>query len=407
MGTFAMTAGMGLRAILQAGVVLIIARVLGVKAYGAYAAVLAIAGALGSFCGSGTLVLMLRDVARDPMCFAAAWGRVLASIVVSVPILFGVYLLLARIILPVNISWSVILLMGLAELVFAPLMQAAISAYQSHERIGRASRLVFIAVLPRFLGAVALILLSFLLPSGMRLIAWSALYALAALVAAIYAMRLVRYDLGAPRKPEGLWLYLTEGLIFAIGGAAHRVYQDIDKAMLAKLSTLDAAGVYSAGYRLVDLSMIPLNAVLAATLTRFFRAGESGPEGGISYGWRILPLPLIYAVFIGFLLYGIAGLLPLALGASFQGAILTLRWLSWLPVLSIPRMFLTSLLVGSDKQRVVTIIYGIGAMLNILLNLWLIPLFSWRGAVASTYSAEIATAVALLLSVWHYKQQNS
>jgi O-antigen/teichoic acid export membrane protein len=146
-GALAMTAAMGLRTIAQAIVFLIVARVLGVEAYGAYAAVLTIAGALGNFAGSGTQILLLRDAARDPARFPLAWGRVLTAIALSSNFLLGIYLVIAWAILPAGISWPAILLIGLAELLFAPLAQAGVSAYQGHERIFRAARLVFIPAL--------------------------------------------------------------------------------------------------------------------------------------------------------------------------------------------------------------------------------------------------------------------
>jgi O-antigen/teichoic acid export membrane protein len=33
--------------------------------------------------------------------------------------------------------------------------------------------------------------------------------------------------------------------------------------------------------------------------------------------------------------------------------------------------------------------------LNIALNLWLIPIWSWRGAVTATYAAEMTMALAM------------
>ena len=64
-GTLAMTAGMGLRTLAQAVVFLIVARVLGVADYGAYAAVLALSTVFGCFSGWGTQTLMVRDVSRN------------------------------------------------------------------------------------------------------------------------------------------------------------------------------------------------------------------------------------------------------------------------------------------------------------------------------------------------------
>lgn len=397
-GTMAMTAGMGLRTIGQAIVFLIVARVLGVEAYGAYAAVLAIAGALGSFGGSGTQILMLRDAACDPARFPLAWGRVLAAIALSAQFLMGIYLLIAWAVLPLGISWSATLLIGLAELLFAPLAQAGISAYQGYDRICRAARLIFVPVLCRLCFALMLLPLALLLPDGMQLTVWSALYTFSAILAAIYSMLIVHRDLGLPLRPDprGLIDYIFGGIAFAFGSAAQKLYVDIDKTMLARLSTLEATGAYSAGYRVVDMVIIPLWSILAAAVPRFFRAGDSGTGSAVVYALRLLPLPMAYALGSAMVLHFAAGLLPRVLGAGYAEAVNVLQYLAWLPLISTPRMFLQVALSTSGQQRTVVGVLMAGALFNTVLNFWLIPHFGWQGAVVSTYAAEFLVTLLIV-----------
>ena len=398
-GTIAMTSGMGLRTVGQAGVFLIVARVLGVEAYGAYASVLAIACTLGFFGGFGVQTLMLRDVARDPTSSAIAWGRTLAAIGVSFPLLLGLYLLIAWAILPAGISWVVIVCIGVAELVFAPLALAGISAYQGHERTGRAARLVLTPILPRLAGALVMMPVSLLLPFATPLVVWSALYALAAFLAAVYAVWLVHCDLGLPLRPDGQGLLasLREGVVFAFGGAALKLYVDIDKVMLARLATLEAAGSYSAAYRVVDMASIPIVAMLTAGLPRFFRNGEYGVRGALVYGWRLLPLPFFYVLCVGLFLCFASAWVPGMLGPSYSSAVSTLQWLAWLPLVSLPRIFLQTLLITGGRQHAVVAVLGAGSIFNIALNLWLIPHMGWHGAVLATYAAEIAMGFVMIL----------
>ena len=398
-GTLAMTSGMALRTVGQAGIFLIIARVLGVEAYGAYAAVLAIAGTMGFFGGFGVQTLMLRDVARDPKSFAIAWGRTLAAIGVSSPLLLGLYLLIAWTILPGGISWVVIVCIGVAELVLAPLTLAGISAYQGHERIGRAARLLLAPVLPRLVSALAMMPLTLLLPIAAPLLVWSALYALAALFTAVYTVWLVHCDLGFPLRPDGKGLLasMREGMVFAFGGAALKLYVDIDKTMLARLATLEAAGSYSAAYRVVDMVSVPIAALLAASLPRFFRSGEHNVRSAFVDGWRLLPLPLLYAFSGGLFLYFASAWIPDILGTGYGSAVSALQWLAWLPLVSLPRIFLKTLLIAGNRQHAVMAVIGAGAILNITLNLWLIPLMGWHGAVIATYVAEVAMGCVMVL----------
>jgi O-antigen/teichoic acid export membrane protein len=396
-GTLAMTAGMGLRTLAQAVVFLIVARVLGVADYGAYAAVLALSTAFGCFSGWGTQVLMVRDVSRNFDCFAAAWGRTLTAIAISSPILFVLYLVFGWALFHASISLTVIAFIGLADLIFTPIGLSAITAYQSYDRLGRAAYLSLIPVLPRLAGALALFPLALVLPDDARLSVWAFMYAVAAFVAALYAWRMVRKELGPAEKPG--WFYvlssIRQGIAFAFGGAAIKIYADIDKMMLARLATMEAAGAYSAGYRVADLTSVPLLSLLSAAMPRFFRAGEGGVRATLAYAHRILFVPFAYTVLAGLGLFLLAGFLPSLLGATYADAVPALQWLAWVPLISLPRLLLQSLLIGGDRQNYAVNILAGGGMFNIALNMWLIPLWGWRGAVAATYAAEIVMALAM------------
>jgi O-antigen/teichoic acid export membrane protein len=408
-GTMAMTAGMGLRTLAQGVVFLIVARVLGVADYGAYAAVLALSTAFGCFSGWGTQILMVRDVSRNLDDFAAAWSRTITAIVMSSPILFAIFIPFAWAVLPAGISLPVIAFIGLADLVFAPVGQAAITAYQGHERLGRAAHLSLIPALPRLAGALALLPLTLGLPEYTHLTVWAALYAVAAFAAALYAWRMVRKDLGVASKLAWLdaWRTLYEGTSFAFGGVAMRIYADIDKVMIARLATMEAAGAYSAGYRVADLATVPVISLLTAVMPHFFRTGGGGLNASLAYAHRILFVPLAYGFLSGIGLYLCAGIMPLLLGATYVDAVPALQWLAWLPVVSLPRLLLQALLIGGDRQNHTVNILAGGGIFNIALNMWLIPLWSWRGAVIATYAAEIAMALLMCVIAFSPKTKHN
>lgn len=398
-----MTAGLGLRTLGQAAVFLIVARVLGVEAYGAYSAVLALAMTTGGFVSLGAAVIMLRETARDIDSFAESWGRTLAAWTVTAPMLFAIYLSLAWAILPGGTGWIIVVCLGAAEILFAPLTQATIQAYQGHERIGRAARIVLAPILPRLAAATMLPLVLILAPS-MRLPIWTALYLLATAVATVYTLRLLQHDFGLRLAVHwrGLAQVLREGWPFAVGSAAQKVYVDIDKLMLARMTTLEITGAYSAAYRVVDMANVPLMSFFAAAAPRFFRAGGDGTRGVASYAWRVLPLPLLYALAVSGGLYLLAGFLPWVLGAGFVQAVAVLQWLAWLPLVGLPRSFLQFVVIGADQQRTLVYVLIAGATLNVALNLWLIPVLGWRGAVLATYTAELTMALMLAVSLFRH-----
>ena len=397
-----MTVGMGIRMGGQMVVFLVVARVLGVESYGAYVAVLALASAFGGLAGFGANALLVRDVARGRLSFPDALGRTLAGIWVSVPPLLLTYLLIAWLMLRGVVSWIPIVAIGFAEVVLAPLLFTAVSAYQAHERMDRAAWMVIIPIIPRGIGALAMVALVQVIPPAWYLPLWSLLYAIAALLAVSYAFVWVRAELGrAADMPWSLVLKLwREGYPFSIGGMALKIYSEIDKTMLVRLSSLETAGIYSAGYRVVDMANVPLRALLSSAMPRFFRAGADSHCHALGYALRMAPLPMAYAAAIGMAMYLLADILPWILGDEYGQSATAVRYLAFLPLVAAPRMLLQSALGGSGRQGIAVSILVAGAVVNILLNLWLIPLWGWRGALAATYSVELIMMVAMAAGMW-------
>lgn len=392
-----MTTGMGLRSLAQATMFLIVARVLGVTEYGAYSAVAALAMTLGGFSGLGASMIMLRETARDRNTFKENWGRALAAWFVTAPVLFITYLLLSWGVLPCQILRMVVICIGLAEVVFAPLTQSAIQAYQGHERIGRAARILLAPVLTRLAAACLLLATHQLLSLG-NLLTWAIAYLMATGVSTGYVLWLLNYDLGVGWRFRfnGLFSALREGWAFAIGGVALKVYADIDKIMLARLSTLASAGSYSAAYRVVDVASVPMMSFFAAVLPRFFRAGGGGVRETMVYALRVCPFPLAYAMGVGMAISILAPFLPILLGSQFAPAVGPVRWLAWLPLLSTPRLSLQTAFGASGRQGMSVITLGIGAVINLGLNLWMIPTWGWLGAALATYCSELVMALVFI-----------
>ena len=58
-------------------------------------------------------------------------------------------------------------------------------------------------------------------------------------------------------------------------------------------------------------------------------------------------------------------------------------------------MYAFNALIGLGRQRTCLIITVSGSLLNIALNLLLIPRYSWKGSTAATITAEAMSVVAL------------
>jgi O-antigen/teichoic acid export membrane protein len=394
---------MGLRAASQALVFLITARVLGVEGYGSFVALLTLASVLSYFCGLGGHVLLVRDVARDPASFAASWGYTISSLLLGSTLVFPIYLLASNWLVPQFIPLSAVALLGTGELIFWPLANLASFAYQGNERMGRASHMMLAPVVFRLMAALTLLALSVWEKLEFPLLTWCALYAVAMLASACYVHFRVFRDLGAPRWGKAVHLRerIREGLIFSFWGIAEKMYVDADKLMLARLSSLEVVGLYSAGYRVVDLAFLPLYALLSSAVPRFFRAGHVGVAGAWRYARRVAPIAIGYGSAVGLVLFFAAPLLTILLGEAYVDAVEVVRWLCWLPLVSSPRLLLQYALATSGRHKAGMTAVAIGGGANILMNFGLIPTLGWQGAAIATYAAEILMAAAMASRVLH------
>jgi O-antigen/teichoic acid export membrane protein len=226
---------------------------------------------------------------------------------------------------------------------------------------------------------------------------WSILYLLSGALSASYAVFTVSRQFGFPRLR--FWLSLSEfkeGFHFATGLASQTIYNDVDKTMLVRWGGLEATGIYGATYRIVDVSFAPVASLVYAAFARFFRHGQKGILGSVAFAKKLLPYTAGYGAVATLLLIGFSPLLPRFLGSQFAESAVALRWLSPLVFFKSIHYFLADSMTGAGFQSVRASIQIAIVVVNVFLNLWLIPEYSWRGAAW----ASLASDGLLLVFLW-------
>ncbi|HXW14591.1 MAG TPA: oligosaccharide flippase family protein [Terriglobia bacterium] len=385
--------GYGMRLVIQAAYFIIIARCLGPGQYGGFVAATALTGVISPFVGLGCGGLLIKNVARDRRLFREYWGNGLFITLVSGCGLTMLTMAVCRLALPRSIPMLAISLISISDLIFMKLLDMAAWAFQGVERLSGNARLNVLASLTRLAGIAGLSLTI----SRPGVLAWSAVYLVGSIVAGLIGVVWVTLSLGIPRlalhrmRGEG-----AEGFYFSVSQSAMTIYNDIDKTMVARLSTLEAAGIYAASYRLIDVSFIPVRALLNAAYPGFFRSGTGGLRASIAYGQRLLKKILPYSVLAFAALIIGAPLVPRILGSDYAHVIEALRWLALLPVLKTLHYFVADSLTGGGHQGLRTCVQVVVAVFNILVNLWIIPVYGWRGAAWSS----LASDGLLFLGLW-------
>lgn len=380
---------------IQAAYFVILARTLGTKDYGEFIGVTALAGIAAPFSGWGSHLILVKNVSRNRELFNVYWGNALFLIAVSGGMLTALSLLVAPLLIETPLI--LVLLIFLADLIALQAVVAAGAAYVAVDDLKQSAMTrVLLSVLK--LAAAAILLIWF---PGSGVITWTTLYCASTVLTAIIVVLMVSIRLGAPQLSlSRIASEAREGFYFSIGLSSDVINSNLDKSMLASMSTFEAAGVYGAGSRVVDIGYVPIMSVMSAAYASFFRHGSAGISGSWQFAKRLTPLAIGYGGLAALLLIFAAPIVPLILGDEYIDAIPVLRWLSPVLLIGALQLLAADALTGADFQGLRSGIQASSALLNFLLNFWLIPIFSWRGAIWATLITEVAKLLGLYALIY-------
>jgi O-antigen/teichoic acid export membrane protein len=189
---------------------------------------------------------------------------------------------------------------------------------------------------------------------------------------------------------------MRQALPFAIGNLFNLLYFRADAIMLSKLSSegVDANTWYGLAYTIVNaFTILPGALMMGAMFPVLSRAWEREKgrfPGAYTFGMR-------WMVLSGFpLAVGLSTLSPEITAVLFPtytpnevAKISTaLQWLSWAGGLIFVTTAVLAVLRATDKRRAFSVLMGTTALLNICLNLYLIPRFSHVGAAIAMVMSE-------------------
>lgn len=194
--------------------------------------------------------------------------------------------------------------------------------------------------------------------------------------------------------------WLREVLPLAIGGAIVTVYLRIDMIMVSKMRSLSAVGQYAIGYKFSDLiGFIPiaLSGPFLVTLTK------SWPEDEATYASSvqkvITVIAMVAAVVVVEFAFFSRPAIGLLYGSRYEVASLATKGLVGAVLVScFSSMFFTAM-VAVGRNRLYPLAALVGLVINVGLNLVVIPLWSYNGAALSTLVTELAVFVILAVGV--------
>ena len=378
--------------VMQALYFIVVARVLGAENYGSFIGVTALASIIFPFLSLGSEHILVKYVSVDKAVFNTYWGNSLILLASNGTALTVLLLILSPLIFAQNIAKGTIFLILLADLFCLGILDLGSKALMAVKMVKKTAQLGILNTCSKLIAALSLA--AFFNNSDTTV--WAYLYFASSLVITVLTFLLVTKLIGYPKpKLSELKARIREGIYFSISGSAQNINTNLDKTMLTSLSNATATGIYGSAYRFIDVGNVVLLALFGATYTRFFEHGALGVKSALAFAKKLLPLLTIYAIVsvVGYIVF--APLVPILLGAEFSESIGALRWLAPLPAIAAFQFLAADTLTGSGHQKSRSIVQVGSAVLNILLNIWLIPIYSWQGAAWATLISDSLRLICL------------
>lgn len=330
--TIRTTGVLGLRLVVQAGTLLLVARMLGPDQFGAFAGVAALAVILGTLATFGTHIVLLGEVSKEPARRNQVLSYAVPFTLLCGSALFAIYLLICTFVLSeTGVPMTVLIAIGATEALLQPLF--GLLAIE-HLALGRIARSQLLTTLPLGLRLVAAAAV-FLLASRNLLTAYSYGYFLASLVALIAAAATTPASwptIRMLRLPNGVELRGAAG--YAALNITSTSPAELDKTLATKLLPLTASGLYAAGARVIGAATLPVIAMMLSALPRLFREGRDQPCRTARLLRWIFAATLGYSVALAALLWFITPVFVWLFGSKYQGIEHTVHWLT----LAVPGM---------------------------------------------------------------------
>lgn len=213
---------------------------------------------------------------------------------------------------------------------------------------------------------------------------------------AVYTRRFVRFDF-RPDFPL-IKRLIGESFPLLLSGYLTLIYYRTDVVMLSKMKTFLDVAYYSVVVRLteaLDLVAASLYVSIFPILSRAFHENRADFDRTVSKSLKSLILFGLPMALGGMVVA--KELIVLLFGAEYLPSAVTLRILVWYTFFYFIGGLLANVLIACGKQKINACLSFTLVVLNIGLNAFLIPLYSYNGAALATVAVEIAAVTLLFL----------
>lgn len=372
------------------------ARYLGVENFGILSLSIAFTGIFVIFADLGLSTLTVREVSRNKSLsskYLVNFG--LLKVILAFFTFFMIFLFVN--ILHYSQQVQLVIYIMSISVIFNSFAGLISSIFQAYEKMEYTSIGIIINSIILFVGVMAAIYYQ------LNVLAFATVYAVSN-----FALFLVYIIICTKKFVSPFWEMdfsflrqkLKLALPFGITSVFVTIYYWIDSIMLSVMVGNEAVGLYNAAYRLIlVLLFVPsvLNMAIFPAMSQFYVNSKKSLKIAYEKYFKymaILGIPLgvgttLLANKIILIIYGV----------EYTNATIALQILVWSTVIIFMSGAFARLLEASDKQILITKITAICAIINIILNLIIIPKYGYIGASVITVLTELLAFILGLKAV--------
>jgi O-antigen/teichoic acid export membrane protein len=363
----------------------VIARFMGDTVFGKFAFALAFTEIFSIFASLGYNTLLVREVSRDKTQVNKYINNIFSFRVIISLILYVLIVITINLMQYPDDTKIAVYLLGIFQILEA-LANVFKVTFRAFERMELEAAIIVSVNL------ISLPFMLFLIYLGYGLTTVCLVYVTIGLMDFVFSILLCRkkiamirreFDFNFFRKTLPTAISLSMLAIFAL------IYVKIDTVMLSIMKGDAVVGWYNAAYYIVQ-GFKPLQQLFMSALFPLMSFSFVSSKDVLK---RIFERSFKYLFILGLpMAIGITLLadkiIYLIYGSNFQNSIIALQILSWDVLLVFLYGCISFLLVSIDRQHQMALLAGCTAIINIVLNLILIPSYSYIGSAFATIIAE-------------------
>lgn len=316
-GTIRTTFVLGIRLVVQAANLMLVARLLGPKEFGSFAGVAALAVILGTLSTFGMNMVLLGELSHDLGRRDQVMRYAVPGTIVGGTLLLLIYLAICVSGLrEASVPLHVLLAIGITETLLQPLFSLPASIQLAMGRVAYSQILLVLPLALRLTAAAAIFFAGFEQPLTA--------YAYAYLTASVISLALAVLGLNGSWPSLGKWRMPCKAeLRQAAGYAALNITTaspaELDKTLATKLLPLAESGIYAAGARVISAATLPIIAMILSALPRLFKDGQSEPARTKPLLRMIFGAAFAYSVLVSAGLWYLSPVIVWMFGTKYQG----------------------------------------------------------------------------------------